>query len=129
MPPFSSGRLVAALALTLPLLGACVPVLIATGAAGTAIAYHDRRTTGIQADDETSEWRGRNRLPTRYADKANVNFTSFNRVLLISGYSEQSGNGPPADDGCAGFVRDPVEAAQLQTALRKALGDAPAARA
>ena len=85
MPPFSSGRLLAALALTLPLLGACVPALIATGAAGTAIAYHDRRTTGIQADDETSEWRGRNRLPTRYADKANVNFTSFNRVLLISG--------------------------------------------
>lgn len=85
MLPFTSGRLLAAIALSVPLLGACVPALIATGAAGTAIAYHDRRTTGFQADDETSEWRGRNRMPPRYADQANVNFTSFNRVLLISG--------------------------------------------
>ena len=81
LPP----RLLAALALTLPLLGACVPALIATGAAGTAISYHDRRSTGIQADDETSEWKGRNRVPARYRDNANVNFTAFNRVLLVSG--------------------------------------------
>lgn len=81
LPP----RLLAALALTLPLLGACVPALIATGAAGTAISYHDRRSTGIQADDETSEWKGRNRVPARYRDNANVNFTAFDRVLLVSG--------------------------------------------
>lgn len=81
LPP----RLLAALAFTIPLLGACVPALIATGAAGTAISYHDRRSTGIQADDETSEWKGRNRVPARYRDNANVNFTAFDRVLLVSG--------------------------------------------
>lgn len=81
LPP----RLLAALALTIPLLGACVPALIATGAAGTAISYHDRRSTGIQADDETSEWKGRNRVPARYRDNANINFTAFDRVLLVSG--------------------------------------------
>lgn len=84
MTPFPP-RLLAALALSLPLLGACVPALIATGAAGTAISYHDRRSTGIQADDETSEWKGRNRLPARYRDNTNVNFTAFDRVLLVSG--------------------------------------------
>lgn len=78
-------RLLAALALSLPLLGACVPALIATGAAGTAISYHDRRSTGIQADDETSEWKGRNRVPARYREDTNINFTAFNRVLLVSG--------------------------------------------
>lgn len=78
-------RLLAALALSLPLLGACVPALIATGAAGTAISYHDRRSTGIQADDETSEWKGSNRVPARYRDDTNINFTAFNRVLLVSG--------------------------------------------
>lgn len=78
-------RLLAALALSLPLLGACVPALIVSGAAGTAISYHDRRSTGIQADDETSEWKGRNRVPARYRDHANVNFTAFDRVLLVSG--------------------------------------------
>ncbi len=82
LPP----RLLAALALSLPLLGACVPALIATGAAGTAISYHDRRPTGIQADDETSEWKGRNRVPARYrGDNANINFTAYDRVLLVFG--------------------------------------------
>lgn len=82
LPP---ARLIVTIALIAPLLGACVPALIATGAAGTAISYHDRRSTGIQADDETSEWKGRNRVPTPYRNNANVNFTSFNRILLISG--------------------------------------------
>ena len=78
-------RLLTALIVALPLLGACVPALIAGGAAGTAISYHDRRSTGTQADDETSEWKGRNRVPARYRDNANINFTAFNRVLLVSG--------------------------------------------
>ena len=78
-------RLFVTAALIAPLLGACVPALIVGGAAGTAISYHDRRTTGIQADDETAEWKGRNRLPAPYRDKANVNFTSFNRILLVTG--------------------------------------------
>ena len=81
----SRSRLFFTIALIAPLLGACVPALIVGGAAGTAISYHDRRTTGIQADDETAEWKGRNRLPAPYRDKANVNFTSFNRILLVSG--------------------------------------------
>lgn len=80
-----SRRLFLAFALSTPLLGACVPAVIVAGAAGAAISYHDRRSTGTQADDETSEWKGRNRLPARYGDQANVNFTAFNRVLLISG--------------------------------------------
>lgn len=88
-PPLTAmhphSRLLFTLALAAPLLGACVPALIAGGAAGTAISYHDRRTTGIQADDETAEWKGRNRLPAAYRDTANVNFTSFNRILLVSG--------------------------------------------
>ena len=83
-----SSRLLLSLLLAAPLLTACVPALIATGAAGTAISYHDRRSTGIQADDETSEWRGRNRIPARYRDNANINFTAFNRVLLVSGEVE-----------------------------------------
>ena len=81
-------RLMLSLLFVAPLLGACVPALIATGAAGTAISYHDRRSTGIQADDETSEWKGRNRVPARYRDHANINFTAFNRVLLVSGEVE-----------------------------------------
>ncbi|MBL8405364.1 MAG: BON domain-containing protein [Dechloromonas sp.] len=78
-------RLLLPLLAVASLLGACVPALLVTGAAGTAISYHDRRSTGIQADDETSEWRGRNRVPPAYSDSANVNFTAFNRSLLVTG--------------------------------------------
>lgn len=69
----------------LPLLPACVPIIVATGTAATLISAHDRRTTGTQADDETSEWKGSNRLPAEYRENAHVNFTAFNRRLLVSG--------------------------------------------
>lgn len=73
------------LVVALPLLGGCVPALLVTGATGTVISYHDRRSTGTQIDDETTEWRARNRVPGPYRDSGNINFTAFNRTLLISG--------------------------------------------
>ncbi len=85
MPPLPSRRCLVAFALAAPLLGACVPALLVGGAAGAAISYHDRRSTGTQADDETAEWKGRNRVPSALAERANINFTAFNRRLLISG--------------------------------------------
>lgn len=69
----------------LPTLQACVPALLVTGTAATMISVHDRRSTGTQADDETSEWKGSNRLPAEYRERAHVNFTAFNRNLLLTG--------------------------------------------
>ena len=69
----------------LPTLHACVPALLVTGTAATMISVHDRRSTGTQADDETSEWKGSNRLPAEYRERAHVNFTAFNRNLLLTG--------------------------------------------
>lgn len=77
--------LVAAAISLFPLLQGCVPALIVTGAAVTAISAHDRRSTGTQADDETSEWKGSNRLPQQYRDSTHVNFTAFNRIMLVTG--------------------------------------------
>jgi osmotically-inducible protein OsmY len=71
--------------ITLPSLSGCVPAMLVTGAAATAISINDRRSTGTQADDETSEWKGSNRLPAKYRDVAHVNFTAYNRILLVSG--------------------------------------------
>ena len=68
-----------------PLLQGCVPALLATGAAVTVISAHDRRSTGTQADDETSEWKGSNRMPAQYKNSAHVNFTAYNRILLVTG--------------------------------------------
>lgn len=77
-------RMLVALGL-LPLLSACVPAVIVTGAAVGVVSYHDRRSTGTQADDETTEWRARNRLPTIWREHGNVNFTAYNRRVLVSG--------------------------------------------
>ena len=74
-----------ALALALPALQGCVPAVIATGAAVGAMSIHDRRSTGTQTDDETTEWRARNRIPEQYKAQSRVNFTSYNRRLLITG--------------------------------------------
>lgn len=79
-------RFIAAVSLALvPFLAGCVPAVLVTGAAAGIVSAHDRRSTGVQADDEVSEWKGANRLPARYADSAHVNFTAFNRSLLVTG--------------------------------------------
>jgi osmotically-inducible protein OsmY len=75
----------AALIIALPMLQGCVPAVIVGGAAAGVISAHDRRTTGTQADDETIEWKGSSRIPAQYKEPSHVNFTSFNRVLLITG--------------------------------------------
>jgi osmotically-inducible protein OsmY len=82
--PFPPRHFLLALGL-LPLLGACVPAMIVTGAAVGVVSYHDRRSTGTQTDDETTEWRARNRLPAVWREHGNVNFTAYNRRLLVSG--------------------------------------------
>lgn len=75
----------AALICALPMLQACIPAVIATGAAAGVMSAHDRRSTGVQTDDETSEWKAAQRVPERFKAGSHLNFTSYNRRLLITG--------------------------------------------
>lgn len=68
----------------LPLLQGCVP-LVAAGATTGALAAIDRRTLGTQTEDETIEWKALTRTNEKIGDRAHVNFTSYNRKLLITG--------------------------------------------
>lgn len=74
----------AALILALPMLQGCVPVIVGGAAAGVMSA-HDRRSTGTQADDETTEWKAGQRVPDQYKTFSHINFTSYNRRVLITG--------------------------------------------
>lgn len=74
-----------ALISALPMLQGCVPAVIATSAAAGVMTAHDRRSTGIQTDDETTEWKAAQRVPERFKAGAHLNFTSYNRRLLITG--------------------------------------------
>lgn len=71
-------------ALTLPALQGCFPA-VATGMAVGVMSAHDRRSTGVQTDDETSEWKANNRIPAAYKDNSHINFVSYNRRILITG--------------------------------------------
>lgn len=72
------------LAAALPMLQGCFPAIVAGGAAAVA-TVHDRRTTGTQTDDESTEWKANGRIPAEYREAAHANFTSFNRRVLITG--------------------------------------------
>ena len=69
------------LAVSLP---GCVGVAV-VGAGSAAISAVDRRTTGIQVDDEGVELRASNRVSERFGDKVHVNITSYNRSVLLTG--------------------------------------------
>ncbi|MDD2885106.1 MAG: BON domain-containing protein [Dechloromonas sp.] len=74
-----------AAALALPALQGCVPAVVATGAAAGVMSLHDRRSTGTQTDDESTEWKASARIPDRLKNLVHVNFTAYNRRLLITG--------------------------------------------
>lgn len=74
----------AALITVLPLLQGCFPAIVG-GAAVSVMSAHDRRSTGTQTDDETTEWKAKARIPAQYKEVSHINFTSYNRRLLITG--------------------------------------------
>ena len=75
----------ALLAIALPLLQGCAPAIIATGAAVGVMSYQDRRPTAVQTEDEGIEWKAARSVPERFAAASHLNFTSFNRRLMITG--------------------------------------------
>lgn len=75
----------ATLIVALPMLQGCVPAVVVGGAAVGVMSAHDRRSTGIQTDDETSEWKAAQAVPEQYKSPSHLNFTAYNRRLLITG--------------------------------------------
>ncbi len=71
-------------ATALPALQGCFPV-VATGVGSGVLAALDRRSLGTQTEDETIEWKASARLRENFGEKVHVNFTSFNRKVLLTG--------------------------------------------
>ncbi len=66
-------------------LGGCAPLIVGGAAVGTALVVTDRRTAGTQLEDQSIELKARNRARDVIGERGHVNFTSYNRVLLITG--------------------------------------------
>jgi osmotically-inducible protein OsmY len=78
------GRAVLASLAISGVLGGCVA--LAGGAmVGGAMLATDRRTTGTQIDDQTIEVRAASAIFAAVGERAHVNATSYNRVVLLTG--------------------------------------------
>ncbi len=71
-------------ALLVPVMQGCVPV-IAGGIAAGALSADDRRTLGAQTEDRSIILKAEGRISERFGNRANVNVTSFNRKVLLTG--------------------------------------------
>lgn len=68
-----------------PAMG-CAPLLVGGAVAGTAMVVSDRRSPGIQVEDQAIELRVANALGEKFPrDKANISVTSYNRRVLLTG--------------------------------------------
>ena len=66
-------------------LASCAAPLMFGGVLGTAMVASDRRTTGIQLEDEGIEQRGASAMTENFGSKEHINITSYNRQVLITG--------------------------------------------
>jgi osmotically-inducible protein OsmY len=67
------------------LLSACAPLIVGGAMIGGTLMVTDRRTSGAQLEDQAIELKSVNRLREALGDRAHINVTSYNRMVLITG--------------------------------------------
>jgi osmotically-inducible protein OsmY len=66
-------------------LASCAAPLMFGGIIGGAMVASDRRSAGIQLEDETIEQRSASAIRENFGSKEHINITSYNRQVLITG--------------------------------------------
>ncbi len=66
-------------------LASCAAPLMFGGVIGGAMVASDRRSTGIQLEDETIEQRSATAIRENFGTKEHISITSYNRQVLITG--------------------------------------------
>ena len=67
-------------------LGGCAPLLVGGAVVGTTLVAIDRRTSGIQLEDQNIEIKAAPRARAAAGgDAAHINVTSYNRLVLLTG--------------------------------------------
>ena len=72
-------------ALLATLLSGCAPMLVGGAAVGGAMVATDRRSAGIQLEDEGLELKVRQRIRTIAGERSHVSINSYNRQVLLTG--------------------------------------------
>lgn len=71
-------------------LSACAPALIGGAMVGAALVASDRRSPGTQIEDQGIELKAAARIRELTADRTNVNVTSYNRLILLTGETPEA---------------------------------------
>ncbi|WP_066128927.1 BON domain-containing protein [Bordetella ansorpii] len=66
-------------------LPGCVPLVLGGAAATTAVVATDRRTTGIQLEDQNIALKAQNQIGQKLGDAARINATSYEGRVLLTG--------------------------------------------
>ena len=66
-------------------LGGCAALVVGGAAVGTALVATDRRTSGVQLEDQSIELKAVNRIRDAVGERGHINATSYNRTVLLSG--------------------------------------------
>jgi osmotically-inducible protein OsmY len=66
-------------------LGACAPLLVTGAVVGGSMIVTDRRTSGVQLEDQAIELKAVSRLREVLGERGHVNVTSYGRLALITG--------------------------------------------
>ena len=72
------------LAALVPILAGCVGAAVVGVGAG-ALVYTDRRQADTILTDESIEIRAASRISEKFKDQVNINVTSYNRTVLLTG--------------------------------------------
>lgn len=71
-------------------LSACAPALVGGAMLGGALMISDRRSPGTQVEDQGIELKAVARVRELTGDRTNVNVTSYNRLVLLTGETPEA---------------------------------------
>ncbi|KGD90830.1 phospholipid-binding protein [Achromobacter sp. RTa] len=77
--------LAAALSTAALSLSACAPLIVGGAAATTAVVVTDRRTSGIQLEDQNMAFKAQSQISQKLGDTARVNAMAYSGHLLLTG--------------------------------------------
>ncbi len=110
--------------LVVSLAAACAPLVVGVVVAGTAIVATDRRTTGVQVDDQTIQLRLAGELSTAFKDRpVHIAVNSFDRRVLLTGEVPDEAAKTKAGDLAAASLNVRSVVNELEIALPSSLSE------
>lgn len=89
-----------AIALSAATLSACAPLVLGGAAAGALVAT-DRRTSGMQVEDQGIQIKASNRLRDTLGGRGRVNANAYNRTVLLTGEVDSEADRAAAEQAVA----------------------------